>query len=93
MTKADALASYIPTGEMGDAVMDLFFPAPDWQNPDRYTAVSEVDRAGLAWEFVRRDPHYRDIVISDEDIGDRASRVTILPDEPPPLDAWGLSFR
>jgi hypothetical protein len=74
--------------------MDLFFPAPDWQNPERYTAVSEVDRAGLAWEFVRRDPQYRDIVIGDEDVGDRASTgVTILPDEPPPLDAWGLSFR
>lgn len=74
--------------------MDLFFPAPDWQNPNPYTAVSEVDRAGLAWEFVRRDPQYRDIVVVDEPVGAIApAGVTILPDEPPPLDSWGLSFR
>lgn len=74
--------------------MDLFFPAPDWQNPDRYTAINEVDRAGLAWEFVRRDPQYRDVVTAGEAISDVApTGVTILPDEPPPLDAWGLSFR
>lgn len=74
--------------------MDLFFPAPDWQNPKCYTAVSEVDRAGLAWEFVRRDPQYRDIVMTEETVDAvSAAGVTILPDDPPPLDSWGLSFR
>lgn len=74
--------------------MDLFFPVPDWENIEHYAAVGELDRAGLAWEFVRRDPQYRDIVTTDTD-QDRGGcpGVTILPDEPPPLDRWGLSFR
>ena len=74
--------------------MDLFFAAPDWQNSDDYSAVSDFDRAGLAWEFVRRDPQYRDIVTTDRTIADTAQGgVTIVPDAPPPLPSWGLSFR
>lgn len=74
--------------------MDLFFPTPDWQNSERYDAVSEFDRAGLAWEFVRRDPQYRDIVAVDDAAPSIVpTGVTIVPDEPPPLDTWGLSFR
>lgn len=74
--------------------MDLFFDAPDWQKSDDYSAVSDFDRAGLAWEFVRRDPQYRDIIMADRTIIDTvAGGVTIVPDEPPPLPSWGLSFR
>jgi hypothetical protein len=74
--------------------MDLFFPTPDWQNSERYDAVSEFDRAGLAWEFVRRDPQYRDIVAVDDAAHSIVpTGATIVPDEPPPLDTWGLSFR
>ncbi len=74
--------------------MDLVFPAPDWQNSERYNAVSDFDRAGLAWEFVRRDPQYRDIAAFDDGANAVApTGVTIVPDEPPPLDTWGLSFR
>lgn len=74
--------------------MDLFFPAPDWQNSAEYDAISDCDRAGLAWEFVRRDPQYRDIVSTAEPASPPSpAGVTIVPDEPPPIDTWGLSFR
>lgn len=32
---------------------------PDWHNPAPYTALVGIDRAGLMWEWLRRDPAYR----------------------------------
>ncbi|UYY57154.1 transcriptional regulator domain-containing protein [Sphingomonas sp. S2-65] len=31
---------------------------PDWRNSAPYRALAGIDRAGLAWEWLRRDPAY-----------------------------------
>lgn len=31
---------------------------PDWWDSAPYRALSGIDRAGLAWEWLRRDPGY-----------------------------------
>ena len=32
----------------------------DWRSQDAGDALKELDRAGLAWEFLRRNPEYRE---------------------------------
>src|ERR1700691_3606739 len=32
----------------------------DWRSQDSVDALLELDRAGLAWEFLRRNPDYRE---------------------------------
>ena len=61
---------------------------PDWRSPDYVEALKDLDRAGFAWEFLRRNPAYRD----DYD------RIDEDPEEPAlsPKTVggnWGLSFR
>ncbi len=34
-------------------------PAPDWRLPSAYAYVDQLDPAGLAWEFLRRNPDYQ----------------------------------
>lgn len=31
----------------------------DWRCPDQYTYLQGMDRAGWAWEWLRRNPDYR----------------------------------
>ncbi len=31
---------------------------PDWQSSDSYEPLRSLDRIGLAWEFLRRNPGY-----------------------------------
>jgi hypothetical protein len=35
-------------------------PRPDWRDPASYDYLLTLDRAGWAWEFLRRNPRYRD---------------------------------
>lgn len=61
---------------------------PDWRSPDYVEALKDLDRAGFAWEFLRRNPAYRD----DYD------KIADDPDESELSPAavgrrWGLSFR
>lgn len=32
---------------------------PDWRRPDQYTYLQGMDRAGWAWEWLRRNSDYR----------------------------------
>ncbi|RYD70531.1 MAG: hypothetical protein EOP84_26530 [Verrucomicrobiaceae bacterium] len=74
--------------------MNLFFPVGDWQDPRPYEALNSLDRAGLAWEFVRRDPRYA-CSIPPLPVGLHRAGVTveIIPPDEPPAATWGLSFR
>ena len=54
----------------------------DWRDEDRYAALSGIDRAGLMWEWLRRDPGYIAWYT-------RASTATRGADPLP----WGLHFR
>ena len=33
--------------------------APDWRSPAAYAYLTDLDLAGFAWEFLRRNPDYR----------------------------------
>ena len=33
----------------------------DWRSPNAADALKELDRSGLAWEFLRRNPEYREV--------------------------------
>ena len=74
--------------------MNLFFPVGDWQDPRPYEALSRLDRAGLAWEFVRRDPRYGSL-IPGLPVGPYPARtdVEIIPPDESAAATWGLSFR
>lgn len=61
---------------------------PDWRSLDYVEALKDLDRAGFAWEFLRRNPAYRDDY----------AEITEDPDKQELSPAavgrrWGLSFR
>ena len=55
----------------------------DWRSAERYAALCEFSPAGLAWEFLRRNPQYQDDFArwSRGDVGD-----------PERWAKWGLTF-
>lgn len=61
---------------------------PDWRSPDYVEALKGLDRAGFAWEFLRRNPAYRD------DYADIAEDPDNQELSPAAVGRrWGLSFR
>ncbi len=54
-----------------------------WQNGDSYRDLLDIDRAGLMWEWLRRD---RDYIAWHA----KASRVTRVPADT--CCKWGLHF-
>jgi hypothetical protein len=68
-------------------------PPHDWRNAAAYRALLDIDRAGIAWEWLRRDPSY--IAFSREhlpDAGLRSARGMFVRTEANAL-RWGLHFR
>jgi len=70
---------------------------PDWRDPEQYRHLLDLDRAGWAWEWLRRNPEYvdeaRDKPAVDIDVVG-ASRMTILRCSALLRGGpWGLSFR
>jgi Family of unknown function (DUF6499) len=64
----------------------------DWRSQESVDALLELDRAGLAWEFLRRNPDYR------EDFRQTLQRITLneIAEEAAMTEfsrRWGLSFR
>ena len=64
----------------------------DWRSQDAVDALLELDRAGLAWEFLRRNPDYR------EDFRQTLQRVATgeISEEAAMTEfsrRWGVSFR
>lgn len=65
----------------------------DWRGVGSYLYVRELDRAGFAWELLRRNPHYRkeaEDLPSFELLESGRRRVEAAPGPGP---RWGLSFR
>jgi Family of unknown function (DUF6499) len=61
-------------------------PIPsDWRLPSSADALQELDRAGFAWEFLRRNPRYRH---DYEQLPDDATLDALSAVGEP----WGLSF-
>ena len=64
----------------------------DWRLQDAGDALKELDRAGLAWEFLRRNPEYR------ENYRQALERIAsgVITEEAAMTEIsrrWGLSFR
>lgn len=61
---------------------------PDWRSPQYVEALKDLDRVGFAWEFLRRNPAYReDYDRIDDDPEESASNPETVGGN------WGLSFR
>lgn len=73
--------------------MGFLFANEDWQNPDRYSSILDLDRAGVAWEFLRRDPIYQGHLGADQFIEASERGAAIIPRELGSAGPWGLSFR
>ena len=61
---------------------------PDWRSSSTAEALNQLDRAGLAWEFLRRNPEYQ---------GDYGNLPPHAEETDPATIAtgvrWGLCFR
>jgi hypothetical protein len=64
---------------------------PDWQNPVEYQRLRKIDRAGLMWEWLRRDPGY----IAWHCQASRATAGQAATTKTPggTIADWGLHFR
>jgi hypothetical protein len=63
----------------------------DWRSPEAADALKDLDRSGVAWEFLRRDPEYCEhyaSVVQRMDSG-AISRETALGEL---SDRWGCMF-
>lgn len=60
----------------------------DWRSDARYAALAGIDRAGLMWEWLRRDPDYVAWFVR----ASSATRGARLDPAADPLQ-WGLHFR
>lgn len=58
---------------------------PDWRTPKDYEYLKQLDRAELAWEFLRRNQEYRKDFVRILD--STAREATAI------AERWGLSFR
>ncbi len=58
---------------------------PDWRSPSNYDYLEQLDRAGMAWEFLRRNREYRKDFVRILDA--TAREATAI------AERWGLSFR
>jgi len=61
---------------------------PDWHGSAPYRALLGIDQAGLAWEWLRRDPLY----IACSGGGSSAVRDGAALREDPAALPWGLHF-
>ena len=61
--------------------------AGDWRSAEAYEYVRDLDPADMAWEFLRRNPEYRqdfDRIVGDPPDPEREAAL---------LHRWGLRFR
>lgn len=63
-------------------------PVSNWRDPEYYAELRDVNAAGFAWEFLRRNPDY----VAE------ASAILRMGDVAPSTlsqfsQRWGLSFR
>lgn len=58
---------------------------PDWRSPSNYHYLENLDRAGLSWEFLRRNQEYRKDFVRILDATAREATAIAR--------RWGLCFR
>jgi hypothetical protein len=64
-----------------------------WRNEEDYLYLSDADRAGIAWEFLRRNADYRALASAQSaPLPERRGTIELLAVEHSALK-WGLLFR
>ena len=66
---------------------------PDWRDPIPYDLLSRADRAGIMWEWLRRDRAYRIWHHGLAVAASVAANGVIRLEETAGAAAWGLHFR
>jgi hypothetical protein len=61
---------------------------PDWRSPAAYAYLNDLDPAGFAWEFLRRNPDYRR---NFRGVVDKPKREKQFAQQS--MTHWGLRFR
>lgn len=61
---------------------------PDWRTSSAVEILDRLDRAGFAWEFLRRNPRYRNDYNQIRKAAPRATRIAEAVGQ-----RWGLCFR
>jgi len=61
---------------------------PDWRSPAAYSYLNDLDLAGFAWEFLRRNPDYRRNFRSV--VGKPKGQTQFAQQS---MTRWGLRFR
>lgn len=56
----------------------------NWRDPTNYRYLSDLNPAGLAWEFLRRNPEYQREVAASDPADDHAANALMAH--------WGLRF-
>ena len=72
-------------------------PRPDWRDAESYRHLLDLDRAGWAWDWLRRNPDYvRERQNHGASVRDLKSGLDVIRLSPGPSDdaqRWGLCFR
>ena len=69
---------------------------PDWRDEEQYRHMLDLDRAGWAWEWVRRSPDYAENLRDEQptdsrrQTSDRRRTDIVLLEQMP--SRWGLCF-
>ena len=65
----------------------------NWRNENDYRYLHRADRAGFAWEFLRRNANYRAAAAArPAPVSERRGTIELLTFARPALK-WGLLFR
>ena len=63
---------------------------PDWRRPETYAYTATLTRTGWAWEFLRRNPTFRqDLLLRYPSLLGSTGEVSERRD----LKRWGICFR
>lgn len=65
----------------------------EWRKPDPYRYVRDLDRAGFAWELLRRNSRYRSEAADASRVGVPVAGYLRIEAPPGHGPSWGLSFR
>jgi hypothetical protein len=68
---------------------------PDWRDIEQYRHLLDLDRAGWAWEWLRRRPDYVGDDVdknSRRDLSAKSQPALTRREQPAPARQWGLCF-
>jgi hypothetical protein len=65
---------------------------PDWRSEEIVRELSRLERHGFAWEFLRRNPEYRDDYARQSGVVEKGSSLGRQTHRSSTAAKWGLHF-